>query len=258
MEAELKKVYKFNSTLPTNYQQLVDNLKRRDNIVQGQMDRLEARLGCHRRNIEGHQRDIDQLSEARVSMVTRMVGYEEKACRCGDHSDRLSDMSYGEPVVVSGPSFRGAPSPSPVPIPPSVLSVQAQDVAVPSSSSSSSNLGLSSEGSFESAQPVVTELVEIVEVDLEVDSEEAWALLDRMDEEVRSQLRQRCKSRKHPEHFLPYPKGHEARRFACQGRRSFQRGGAERERVIQTRNLREGLLGNADVESEHSGSSSGE
>ena len=181
------------------------------------MDRLEARLGRHRRDIGGHQQDIDQLSEDQVSMVTRMVGYKEKACRCGDHSDRLSDMSYGEPVVAEGTSFLGAPSPSPIPIPPPVPSVQAQDVAVPSSSSSSSSSGPSSERSFESAQPVVTELVEVVEVNLEVDSEEARALSDRMDEEVRSRLRQRCKSRKHPEHFLPYPKGHEARRFARQG-----------------------------------------
>ena len=40
--------------MAANYQQLVENLKKRDNIVQGQMDRLEARLGRHRRNIEGH------------------------------------------------------------------------------------------------------------------------------------------------------------------------------------------------------------
>ena len=144
-------------------------------------------------------------------MVTRMVDYKEKACRCGDHSDHLSDMSYGEPAVAEGPSFRGTPSPSPIPVPPLVPSVQAQDVAVPSSSLSSSGSGPSSEGSFESAQPVVTELVEIVEVDLEVDSEEARALSDRMDKEVRSCLCQRCKSNNHPERFLPYPKGHEAR-----------------------------------------------
>ena len=197
--------------MAANYQQLVDNLKKRDNIVQGQVDRLEARLGRHRRDIEDHQRDIDQLSEDQVSMVTRMVGYEEKACRCGDHSDRLSDMSYGEPVVAEGPSFRGTPSPSPVPVPPPVPSVQAQDVAVSSPSSSSAGSGPSSEGSFESAQPVVTELVEVVEVDLEVDSEEARVLSDRMDDEVRSRLRQRCKLKQHPERYAPFPKGWEAR-----------------------------------------------
>ena len=210
-------MYKSNTTLTANYQQLVGNLKRRDDIVQGQMDRLEARLGRHRRDIEGHQRDMDQLSEDQVSMVTRMVGYEEKACRCDDHSDRLSDMSYGEPVVAEGPSFRGAPSPSPVPVPPPTALVPAPDVVIPAPSSSSSSLGPSSERSFESAQPVVTKLVEIVEVDLEVDSEEARALSDRMDEEVRSRLRQRCKSKKHPERFAPFPKGWEARGRACEG-----------------------------------------
>ena len=66
--------------MAANYQQLVDNLKKRDNIVQGQMDRLEARLGRHHRDIEGHQRDIDQLSEDQVSLITRIVGFEEKAC----------------------------------------------------------------------------------------------------------------------------------------------------------------------------------
>ena len=120
-------------------------------------------------------------------------------------------MSYGEPVVAEGPSFRGTLSPSPVPVPPPASSVQMQGVAVPSSSSSSSGSGPSSERSFESAQPVVTELVEVVEVDLEVDSEDARALSDRMDEEVRSRLRQHCKSKQHPEHFHPYPKGHKAR-----------------------------------------------
>ena len=210
MEQESRNHHEFNTLMAANYQQLVENLKKRDNIVQGQMDRLEARLGRHRRDIEGHQRDIDQLSEDQVSMVTRMVGYEEKACRCGDHSDRLSHMSYGEPVVAEGPSFRGAPSPSPVPVPPPTTSIPAQDVAVPSSSSSSSGLGPSSEGSFESAQPIVTELVEIVEVDLEVDSKEARALSDRIDDEVRSRLRQRCKSKQHPERFAPFPKGWEA------------------------------------------------
>ena len=210
MEQEVHSHHEFNTLISANYQQLVDNLKKWDNIVQGQMDHLEARLGRHRRDIEGHQCDIDQLSEDQVSMVTRMVGYEAKACHCGDDSDRLSNMSYGEPAVAAGPSFRGAPSPSPIPIPPPVPSVQVQDVAVSSSSSSSSGSGLSSTGSFKSAQPVVTELVEIIKVDLEVDSEEARALSDRMDKEVRSHLRQHCKSKQHPEQFAPFPKGWQA------------------------------------------------
>ena len=119
-------------------------------------------------------------------------------------------------------------------------------------------MGPSSKGSVESAQSVVTELVEIVKVDLEVDSEETWALSDRMDEEVRSRLCQRCKSKQHPEQFAPFPKGWKACGRACGGRQSFQQGGAERERVIRTWNLLEGLLGDTDVKSEHSRSSSGE
>ena len=225
MEREVRSHHEFNTLISANYQQLVDNLKKRDNIIQGQMDRLEARLGCHRHDIEGHQRDINQLSEDQVSMVTRMVGYEVKACHCGDDSDHLSNMSYGEPAIASGsshPSFHGAPSPSPVPIPPPVSSVQVQDVVIPSSSSSSSGSGPSSEGSFESAQPVVTELVGIVKVDLEVDSGGAWALLDRMDEEVRSRLRQCCKSKQHPERFAPVPKGWQAHGQARERQQTFQ------------------------------------
>ena len=258
MEQEVRSHHEFNTLISANYQQLVDNLKKQDSIVQGQMDRLEARVGHHHHNIEGHQHDIDQLSEDQVSMVTKMVGYKEKACRCGDHSNRLSNMSNREPVITAGPSFCGTPSPSPVPILPPVPSVQVQDAAIPSLSPSSSGSGPISEGSFEFAQPVVTELVEIVEVDLEVDSEDAQVLSDRMDEEVRSRLCQHCKLKQHPEHFARFPKGWQARGRTCERRRTFHQGGAEREWVIRTRNLQEGLLGDADIESEHSGSSSGE
>ena len=70
----------------------------------------------------------------------------------------------------------------------------------------------SSPGSFQSAQQVVNKLVEIVEPDLEVDDEEAQALLDVMDTDVRCWLFQRCKSRKHPHCFAPFPKGWKADR----------------------------------------------
>ena len=111
----------------------------------------------------------------------------------------------------------------------------------------------SNEGSFESTQQVVTELVEI----REVEDEEAQALLDAMDEEVRSRLFQQCRSKNHPECFHPYPKGWQNGLRPCERRQTFQRGGAECERLVRTRNLREGLLGDADVKSDHSGSSSG-
>ena len=134
MEQQVRSHHEFNTLISANYQQLVDNLKKRDNIVQGQMDCLAARLGRHCCDIEGHQRDINQLLEDQVSMVTRMVGYKEKVCRCGDHRDRLSDMSYGKPAIAAGPSFHGALSPSSVPVPAPISSVPVQDITIPSSS----------------------------------------------------------------------------------------------------------------------------
>ena len=99
-----------------------------------------------------------------------------------------------------------------------------------------------------------TNLVEIQEVE----DEEAQALSNAMDAEVRSRLFQRCKSKNHPERFHPYPKGWKNGLHPRERRQTFQRGGAERERFVRTRNLREGILGNTDIESDHSGSSSGD
>ena len=49
-----------------------------------------------------------------------MESFEEKACHCGSNSDRLSDVSYGEPPVAgsSGSSFPSGESSIPLPIPP--------------------------------------------------------------------------------------------------------------------------------------------
>ena len=206
--------------------------------------------------------DIGRLSEDQVGLALRMTGFEEQVCRCGEGSGRLSDVSYEEPPVVSGSglSFRDGGSPSPVPIPPPATQVQGEEVALPSSGSSSSDKENSSVGSFQSAPGVVSELVEIVDADPEVDDEEAQALSDAMDAEVRSRLFQRCKSKQHPHRFAPFPKGWQADLARGQRRRTF-RGPlleVERERFVRTRNLREGLLGDADVESDDSGSSSGE
>ena len=202
------------------------------------------------------------MSEDQVGLALRMTGFEQQVCRCGEGSGRLSDVSYEEPPVASGSglSFRDGGSPSPIPVPPPAAQVQGEDVALPSSGSSSSDKENSSVGSFQSTPQVVSELVEIVEADPEVDDEEAQALSDAMDAEVRSWLFQRCKSKQHPHRFAPFPKGWKADRARGQQRRTFR--GAllevERERFIRTRNLREGLLGDADVESDDSGSSSGE
>ena len=154
----------------------------------------------------------------------------------------------------SGPSFPSEGSPEPIPVPPPAVTGVDPEFPVSPSSPGDSDKENSNEGSFEPALPVVTELVEI----WEVQDEEAQALSDAMDEEVRSRLFQWCRSKNHPERFHPYPKGWQNGLRPSGRRRTFQRGGAERERFVRTRNLREGLLGDADVESEHSGSSSGD
>ena len=186
-----------------------------------------------------------------------MTSFEQQVCRCGEGSGRLSDVSYNEPPVAS---FRDGGSPSAIPVPPPASQVQGPDVSLPSSGSSSSDKENSSIGSFQSAPQVIGELVEIAEADPDVNDEDAQALSDAMDAEVRSRLFQRCKSKQHPHRFAPFPKGWKADRARGQRRRTFR--GAllevERERFIRTRNLREGLLGDADVESDDPRSSSGE
>ena len=138
-----------------------------------------------------------------------MTGFEQQVCRCGEGSGRLSDVSYDEPPVASGSglSFRDGGSSSPVPIPAPASQVQGPDVPLPSSGSSSSDKENSSVGSFQSAPQAVSELVEIVEADPDVDDKEAQALSDAMDAEVRSRLFQHCKSKQHPHRFAPFPKG---------------------------------------------------
>ena len=145
-----------------------------------------------------------------------MTSFEAQVCRCGEGSERLSDMSYQEPPVASGSgtSFPSGGSSSPIPVPPPATQVPAPDVALPSSGLSSSDKENSSVGSFQSAQQAVNELVEIVEADPEVDDEEAQVLSDAMDAEVRSCLYQRCKLKQHPHQFTPFPKGWKADR-AC-------------------------------------------
>ena len=152
--------------------------------------------------------DVGRLSEDQVGLALRMTGFEQQVCRCGAGSGRLSDVSYEEPPVASGSglSFHEGGSSSPLPVPPPVAQVQGEDVALPSSGSSSSDKENRSVGSFQSAPQVVGERVRIVEADPEVDDEEAQALSDAMDAEVRSRLFQRCKSKQHPHRFAPFPK----------------------------------------------------
>ena len=171
----------------------------------------------------------------------------------GEDSGRLSQLSYQEPPVAS-PSFPSGVSPQPIPVPPPAVVGAGPEFPVSPLSPGDSDKENNNAGSSESTPQVVTELVEI----REVQDEEAQALSDAMDEEVRSRLFQRCRSKNHPERFHPYLKGWQNGLRPSGRRRTFHRGGAERERFIRTRNLREGLLGDADVESEHSGSSSGD
>ena len=235
---------------------LVESLRKRDDIVQKQFDRQDNRLARHRKYLDNHQQDIKQIVDNQVCMVNRMTGYEEMACHCGKDSGRLSQLSYVEPPVasLSGPSFPSGGSPEPIPVPPPTVSFTGPEVPISPSSPSDSDKENSNEGSFESTQQVVTELVEV----REVEDEEAQVLSDAMDEEVRSRLFQQCRSKNHPERFHPYPKGWQNGLRPSGRRRTFQRGGAERERFVRTRNLQEGLLGDTDVESEHSGNSSGD
>ena len=124
-----------------------------------------------------------------------MTSFEEQVCRCGEGSGRLSGLSYDEPPVASGSglSFRDGGSPSPIPVPPPVTQVEDPDVALSPSESGSSDKENSSVGSFQSAPQVVSELVEIVETDPEVDDEGAQALSDAMDAERGSPWR--CRRR---------------------------------------------------------------
>ena len=145
-----------------------------------------------------------------------MTSFEVQVCCCSKDSGRLSNMSYKAPPVASGSgaSFPSGGSSSHIPIPPLVAPVPAADIPVPSLGSSSSDKENSSPGSFQSTQQAVNGLVEIVEVDPEVDDEEAQALSDAMDAEVRGGLYQHCKSKQHPHQFAPFSKGWQADR-AC-------------------------------------------
>ena len=205
LEQEARQDREHIQLLISNYQALVESLKKRDDIVQKQLDRQDTRLARHRKYLDNHQEDIKQIVADQVCMVQRMTGYKEKACHCGEDSGRLSQLSYQEPLVASssGPLFPSEGSPEPIPVPPPAVVGDGPEFPLSPSSSSDSDKENSNEGSFQSTPLIVTELVEI----REVQDEEAQALSDAMDEEVRSRLFQRCRSKNHPERFHPYPKG---------------------------------------------------
>ena len=187
------------SQLLDQHNKLIENLRKRDEIIQKSLSAIDDQFGCHHHIINGDTTDIQQLHEDQVAMIARMVGYEERACHCGDGSDRLSNLSYGEPVKMSssGPSFPGRLSPSPLPIPALVTSIPGQDVGLPSSSEGSSDKENSIPGT---QQSVVTELVAIVKEDILDRNEESGHVMVRrvQDEMVRLVLNQKCCSKAHP------------------------------------------------------------
>ena len=129
------------SQLLEQHNKLIKNLRKRDKIIQKLLSSTDDWFGHHCHTINAHSGDLQQLHEDQVVIVARMVGYEETVCHCGDGSDHLSDLSYGEPVktLSSGPSFPGHSTPSPIPIPVPVSHVTGQDVGLPSSSEGSSD-----------------------------------------------------------------------------------------------------------------------
>ena len=104
-----------------------------------------------------------------------------------------------------GPSFPSEGSPQPIPVLPPAAVVADPELPASPSSPGDSDKENSNEGSFKSAQQVMTDLVMIQEE--EVLDEDARALSDAMDAEVRTRIFQRCKLKQGPKRFLPYPKG---------------------------------------------------
>ena len=172
--------------LITNYQALVESLRKRDDIVQKQFNRQDVQLARHRKYLDNHNEDIKQIVEDQVCMVNRMMGYEEKTCHCGEDSEGLSQLSYEEPPVASssGPSFLSDRSPQPIPVPPPATVVAGPEFPISPLSPGDSDKENSNEGSFESTQQVMTDLAMIQEE--EVADKDAQALSDAMDAEVRS------------------------------------------------------------------------
>ena len=67
--------------------------------------------------------------ESLVTQVKKLLG---KECQCNAGAgDRLSDLSYGEPLrTLSGPSFHGGASPIPIPIPASASPIPGTSIGL--------------------------------------------------------------------------------------------------------------------------------
>ena len=130
------------------------------------------------------------------SLMTQVKKLTDPQYQSDDHKeDRLSNLSYGEPPrTSSGLWFHGGASPIPIPIPVPSSSIPGPSSRLPSSSESSSDKENSAPGT---QQPIVTELVAIVEEDhLDIGGESGHVMACRVqDELVRSALGQCCRSK---------------------------------------------------------------
>ena len=75
MEQEAHRDREHIQFLTTNYQGLVNSLRRWGNIVQKQFDWVDAQLAQHQENINGAMTDINQLLEDQVQIIARMTRY---------------------------------------------------------------------------------------------------------------------------------------------------------------------------------------
>ena len=210
---------------------------------------MNARLGRHRAKLNTLGPGVKRLTMDQVALGQGMDILETRVCRCGDDSGDVVSEDGGSSYI----PFPGRSPSVPLPIPPPVPSSSATAVPLLPLGSSSSDKENSSPGSFKSAQQGDGLMVEIQEEgDPKVDSDAARELSDAMDRKVRSRLNQRCKSKKHPLRFAPFSEGWKADRACRERQQTFHpKVGAELKRIVRTRNLREGLLGDADDEGEH-------
>ena len=228
---------------------IIGNLQARDKIIDKDFETHSEQMGRHRSSINQLIDDVNVLDERVGKTMEKVFQHEDRLCRCGTKSSGgdLDELEYAEPHVASGSgsseSFREDASPIPIPVPGS--SFPPADQSLPPSSAGPSDkenvVAVSGE-----AAPMVVDLVEIVS---EVGGDaEAELVSDALDAEVCSRLYQRCKSKNHPSRFHPY-KGRGNGRSV--GRRGFQHVGAKVERRKRTKDIIEGINGDADEESGH-------
>ena len=232
---------------------LIESLKRRDEIIQNTFDNVEARLKRQRHAINSNSSDLDMLQAEHESLVARVDELGSEQSQFEDAADRLSDLSYGEPPRTSSP--HQAASPIPIPIPPPTAPCEPSSIGLPSSSEDSPD----TDNSFprtEQSSEAVRVLNPIDEFD--IGAEVGYVIGRQFSEQlVSSVLNQRCKSKAHPSRkhrFEPYPHQGEGRDFPFdrRGRGEQHIGGGDRERFRRTRRLREGLDGDADIETDYS------